>query len=297
MVDTYRGVQFFIDEILAGKVEGIEIGDGMLRIPVGYRYTSEALYTGPTAILNSTDTFSLTTKLVGPVPRIGNYRIMQGGVVTEKYAYFAMINTTDFPESAVQSYIVQYDLETWKEVGRSKSLLLDHANDMTYIPETNELMICHCYINYTRMSILDADTLEFKESRELQGVGGAYAIEYNALHGQFIACQGKTNMNFFDLNLQHLGYHGGKSTTLTTQGICADDKYIYHVLYSGSNKEEPDNMIFVYDWSSNFITQIKLGLKSFEPENISLVGDTFYIGCNNGDWTGGLVFSAKIEKN
>lgn len=52
-------------------------------------------------------------------------------------------------------------------------------------------------------------------------------------------------------------------------------------------------MIFVYDWSSNFITQIKLGLKSFEPENISLVGDTFYIGCNNGDWTGGLSFPPK----
>ena len=296
-VDSYRGVQYFIDEVLAGKVEGIEVGDGVLRIPVGYHYVSEVMDMGPSTILNSTDSFIAETKLVGPVPRIGNYKVMQGGVVTEDYAYFALINTADFPESAVEAYILKYDRETWKEVGRSKSLVLDHANDITYIPETNELYVVSCYVDSKRITVLDADTLEFKERKSRGGSNGAYALEYNPLRGQFVSGLGKTNMCIYDKDLNYVTYHQGKNTTLVTQGICADDKYIYHVLYSTkSNTEEPDNVIFVYDWDGNFITKIPIGIKSYEPENISLVGDTFYIACNNADWTGGIVFTAKIVK-
>lgn len=296
-VDTWRGVQYFIDEVLAGKAEGIEVGDGVLRIPVGYHYVSEVIDMGPSAILNATDKFVAKTKLIGPVPRIGNYRVMQGGVVTDKYAYFAMINTTDFPESAVEAYIIKYDRETFKEVGRSKSIVLDHANDIAYIPETNELYVVSCYVDSKRITVLDADTLEFKERKSLGGSNGAYALEYNPLRKQFVSGLGKTNMCIYDKDLNYVDYHQGQNTTLITQGICADDKYVYHVLYSPqSNKEEPENMIFVYDWSGNFITKIPLGIKAYEPENISLVGDTFYIGCNNADWTGGIVFTAQIVK-
>ena len=54
-------------------------------------------------------------------------------------------------------------------------------------------------------------------------------------------------------------------------------------------------MLFVYDWDGNFVTKIILGIE-YEPENLSLVGDTFYMGCNNSSWSGGLLFTAKIVK-
>ena len=55
-------------------------------------------------------------------------------------------------------------------------------------------------------------------------------------------------------------------------------------------------MIFVNDWEGNLITKVPLGLKEYEPENISLVGDTFYISCNNLADDGLSIFKAKIVK-
>lgn len=83
-----------------------------------------------------------------------------------------------------------------------------------------------------------------------------------------------------------------------TQGICADEKYVYHVMYStSSNTEEPMHMIFVRDWDGALIASIPVALKACEPENISLVGDMFYIGFNNSTGTGGVVYTVKLVKN
>ncbi len=298
-LETWQGVCYFLDEMLTGNAPGLTITDTAITVEPGFRYTSEAGAATPSTILNSTDTFIAKASVIGPISRIGNYKTMQGGCAIGEYGYYALINTVDFPESAVEGIIVKYDLATGEEVDRSKSIVMDHANDITYVPETNELYVVSCYVDSRRINILDADTLEFKGRKSLVGGGdGCYALEYNPLRKQFVSGCGRVNMNIYDENLEHVRFVAGKGTTLVTQGICADDKYIYHVLYSAkSNEKEPDHVIFVFDWEGNFVSNVRLTIpKAYEPENIALIGDTFYIACNNANWTGGLLFKAKIVK-
>ena len=171
-------------------------------------------------------------------------------------------------------------------------LNLGHANDITYVPDTNELYIIHGGINIT---VMDPDTLTVKDSKMLTRIEG-WSIEYNPGQERYVMGTANGGLVFYDKELELLGAKSGVDTTLATQGICADEKYIYYLFYSEKkNTVEPDNMLFVYDWDGNFITKITLGIE-YEPENISLIGDTFYIGCNNSSWSGGLLFTAKIVK-
>ena len=68
-----------------------------------------------------------------------------------------------------------------------------------------------------------------------------------------------------------------------------DNDFIYFVQYN-------QNVIMIYDWEGNLVKRVDMTLTGVEPENICLVDDTFYIGCNNSKWTGGIVYSLKIVK-
>ena len=246
-------------------------------------------------VINSTDQFKVTAELVGEVPRIDGFRIMQGGCVTEKYAWFIMINEENARNYFMtECYIIKYERETMEEISRSEVLMLGHANDIAYVPETNELYVIH--VNLNHVSVLDADSLEIKAEKIMEGEG--HGIDYNESRESFVIASGELLMFIRDKNFKLTGYADGVETTLTTQGICTDDKYIYHVLYSSPrNTEEPENMIFVFDWDGNLITKIPIGFKEYEPENISVVGDTIYIGFNDRlTWESGKVYAMKLEK-
>ena len=79
----------------------------------------------------------------------------------------------------------------------------------------------------------------------------------------------------------------GYSNGFTKQGVDADDKYLYFVLY---NK----NCIAVYTKDGGYVRQIDLPVTAGEPENICHVGDTFYIVYNNPTWSGGIVYETVI---
>jgi len=249
----------------------------------------------PAGMLNATDSFAVTTELVRDLPNIDdNFRVMQGGCVSEEYAWFMIVNAENYSDDYnKRCYIVQYDRETMEEVFRSEPLALGHANDLTYVAETNELYALHGH-RY-RISVLDADTLTIKEEIKLNEAFNCYAIEYNQDKDCFVLAMGKAGQAVFNRDWKPVQVASSQDTKLVTQGICADARYVYHVLYSTkSNTEEPDNMIYVIDWEGNLITKIPIGLEGYEPENISLVGDAFYIGCNDG--AGGIVFTAKLTK-
>jgi hypothetical protein len=58
----------------------------------------------------------------------------------------------------------------------------------------------------------------------------------------------------------------------TTQGICSDDTFIYHVLWDGARKSKPtfQNEIVVYDFYGNLVGVIHFAIGVIEPENISI---------------------------
>lgn len=247
----------------------------------------------PKEMLNAQDSYRIVTELALEIPAIDdNFRIMQGGCVTEEFAWFILVGAEGYGADLYkEAYMIKYDRSTMQEIGRSDKLLLGHANDVTYVPETNELYVSQSYSKW--VSILDADSLTVKEEKQLKMAH--YAIEYVPAKEMFVTALDSCGMIFYDKGLNLDGGAMSQDTTLVTQGICADDLYVYHVLYSTkSNTEELDNMIFVADWEGNLIAKIPVGIE-YEPENISLVGDTFYIGFNNG--AGGLVYTAKLVKD
>ena len=248
-------------------------------------------------LINSGNQFSTEATLVARVPEIGNYQVMQGGCVTEKYAWFVMLNSTDFPAYFTECYIFKYDTQTWEEISRSESLSLEHSNDIAYVPDTNELYVIHSSsIDNKRVSILDADTMEVKETVSLDTLGG-YSIDYNAEKQNFVVGSSGESMIFFDQELNLLYVKMGKDVKLTPQGICVDNQYVYHVMYSHSSEPaECSNLIRVYDWDGNFVTQIPLNVPNSEAENVSLIGDTFYIGFNHYGMDGAEVYAVKLVK-
>lgn len=219
---------------------------------------------------------------VGNVPKTGNFKVLQGGCATENYAWFAMINTADYDSKAAGVWIYKLDAKTWKVVKRSDLLMLDHANDITYLPETNEIAVAHCYVDNHKVTVLDADTL--KISRTMRAADrGFYSVTYNPTKKEFVCGTGKTNMLHFNSSMGFVKLCGGATTALTTQGICCDDKYIYHVLFTSSSApDEPFNMIFVNDYATGKIrNKIRLSITDQEPENISIVNGEFILGCNS----------------
>ena len=233
----------------------------------------------------------LTTKnqLLGHIPHVDdNFRVLQGGCVNEEYGWFALIGADKAKHYPLtECYILKFRLDTMEEVARSQVLKLGHANDITYLPETNELYVIH--VTGRQISILDADTLEIKGKKRM--TTEAYALDYDPATQRIVIALGTMGMLMYnDLDLKTdsvCGYGFPLESTLVTQGICCDDTYIYHVLWSpDSNTQEPDNVIVVFDWEGKEITRIPIGLKGMEPENISLVNDIFYISFNQADIPG-----------
>lgn len=253
----------------------------------------------PAALLNSEDHFELQSELVGTIPPIDGFRILQGGCVTEDNAWFAMVSEEQFNDwEKSQCYILRYDTKTMQETARSEVLTLGHANDITYVPATNELYVAHCY--QRMISVLDADTLTLKEVKRTDDAFkfDLYGISYNEKENCFITAYNRVAMIIYDADLKVIGSALPQKTELVTQGICSDDQYVYHVLYAADpDAEENENIILVLDWKGNEIARVPVGMEGIEPENISLVGDTFYIACNNSTWTGGEIYRGKLVKS
>ena len=227
--------------------------------------------------------YATLSERVGGVPKSGNFKALQGGTATADYAWFAMINTADYDTKAAGVWIYKLDAKTWKVIKKSEVLMLDHANDITYIPQTNEIAVAHCYVDSQKATFLNADTLTV--TRVLRSnTKGFYALAYNADRDEFIGGTGKANMNKYSGNLTFKQYYEGTGTQLTTQGIYCDNNYIYHILYSSGLKDEPDNMIFVnrYD-NGQKVAKIRLSISGQEPENLSIVNGAFIIGCNSSN--------------
>ena len=230
-----------------------------------------------------------STKLYD-VSAIDGKRIMQGGCTDGKYMYYAMVNSGD----TQTAYIRKFDIATGKHVKTSKALATDHSNDITYIPETNQLLVCHNSPRNTILSVVNADTLEFvkevglpfkifsisyQPDREVYVVGISGGKDFSVLDKNF-----KIDKNYLPASDRFTAI----DTEFTTQGVETDINYIYFVQYK-------TNVIMVYDWKGKFVNQILLDIPAnTEPENISIVGDYFVIACNNPSWTGGIVYKTKI---
>lgn len=277
-------VDYFMEHYLTSG-EHVEIGEGTYSISSAASVICNGTPADMTNIRLESNYATISEK-VAQVPKDGNFKIMQGGCVTEDYAYMAMINTADYDTKAAGCYIYKYDVKTWKLVKRSKVLMLDHANDITYNPDNNMLYVSHCYVDSKKISLIDADTLELKTSIWSDSTG-LYAFDYNEENNLFVGGTGKSTTMIYKNQLNGTqmitsGRIQGITTQMTTQGICSDANYVYHVMFTTSaSPDEPYNAIFIYDLDAKKLAHnVRLSISGQEPENISIVNGEFYIGCN-----------------
>ncbi len=284
--NTNLGLKYFLENYIK------EDSDGNIKIPTG-KFVSEPFDASVQAQIEETPTMSAKSTEFFDVKAIDGKKVMQGGCTDGKYLYAFMVNSGD----SQTAYVHKIDIATRETVKRSEAFATDHSNDGTYVSKTNEIYICHNAPNRTKITIIDADTLEYKKTITIkfQIFSIAYREDIDSFvvgisGGQNFTVLSRETMEVNKDILPNKDRFIVKSTGYTTQGVCCDDKYIYFVQYK-------QNVVMVYDWAGKFITRINLDIEGCEPENISVVGDKFYIQCNNSSWTGGIIYETEIVKD
>ncbi len=228
--------------------------------------------------------------VTAPSPTTG----VQGGCTDGKYYYQGFIQRIDEVEGAKDEkknkcVIIKFNMKTGNAIKKSKVLDLNHTNDITYLPKTNELVVAHNNPYRTKLTILDADTLKVKTSVEI--MDKIYSITYAPEKDMYcVGLSGGQNLRFYKSDFTRLNSTYVPATQITknytTQGICSDDNYIYCVLWdsAGYTAGNPvDNVITVYDWYGNYVGIIHISIGRVEPENISISNGTLYvIGASGG---------------
>ena len=265
--------------------------DKGMTVPQGFRYAADAEVLNPSMHIGKDNELEVKmTEIYTIKPHTDangvNCTIIQGACTDGEYLYTCL---NDGAKSGAITTIVKTELITGKVVAKYEGLKIDHANDLTYNPKTNEIIACHNSPNNQWISIFDAETMAFKETKKIRH--NIYAIEYDEeLDCYWVGISSTYDFVSYDADLKKYGsVRKGYSNGFTKQGVDADDKYLYFVLY---NK----NCIAVYTKDGEYVRQIDLPVSAGEPENISHVGDVFYIVYNNPSWTGGIVYETVITE-
>lgn len=246
--------------------------------------TAAALLSGGVAV-----TSDATALCAVPYPG-EDVRGFQGGCSDgKKYYYIAMMHY-DFPSGQEDNYtrIAKVDLESGKVVKYSDALRLHHCNDLTYDPRRNCLIASHNRPHSERISFIDAETLTLLESRDLPFP--IYAIEYHPeRNGYVVGLSGTRKYRFLDKDMRPVDDRVFQFTPLTDrytkQGVAADDRLIYFILWDGKHAKAEDfqNLIAVYNWDGEYCGLIEFDVGVKEPENISIVNGEILAVCGGSE--------------
>ena len=270
-----RALAFFVEQMQSGLFGRISTGEMAVKKGIEVVVDCSEEYALDIA-LRSSNTLQASSTLVTTVLGPSN-SWAQGGYTDGTYYYQAFIvKDTASNEANNTVTLVKWEMENGVPLKEVSNVVLNHANDLTYNPNTNQFIVCHNKPFLAKISFVDAETLEVVGYKML--AYDIYCIDYNAARNEYVVgvCGGPT-IRVLDENFNHK--RGPYQPTRRTdgyvlQGVACDESYIYFVLYK-------QNVITVYDWSGNFITLIRLDVGSIEPENISVVDKVIYVGCGS----------------
>ena len=205
-----------------------------------------------------------------------DFKGFQGGCSDGKRYYYQVLMHYELSDrSKDYSCIARVDLKTG-EVTHSGVLSLGHANDVTYLREKHLLVIAENSPNPRRVYFVDPDTLTVVGSEEI--CDPIYALEYNELRRRYlVGLSGPREFRFLDEEFRPTEDFTHRTVPsddrCVKQGICADDTYLYFILWDGRHKTEPDfqNRISVYDWSGAYCGTVNFDVGPNEPESLSIV--------------------------
>ncbi|MBO5294605.1 MAG: hypothetical protein J6B71_05105 [Clostridia bacterium] len=220
----------------------------------------------------------------------------QGGCTDGTYYYYCMI--TDNSVSPTKCQILKFDIEKQTLVKVSKDLMMGHANDATYNPHTNTVIVSEAGTAY---HLIDPDTLTIKETVHMSP---CWAISYNPDLRIYVLAD-NSKFYIYDENYRFqkefsiegiMGAEFSENGNFGSQGLTTDDKFIYYLEYWQNKNNHSDircNIVVFDIRTGKFLERIPLKMGR-EVENIDIYNDTFYIVCNNIFWTGSECYKVKI---
>lgn len=254
-----------------------EAGD--LVIPRGVDIKSENIEPTISQYFGKDIDTTLSCELVGNISVIDGCKIIQGGTSDGRYLYVILNDGGSTNESV--SAMVKIDIATMQVVKTAKDLHVCHGNDILYIKKANELVVVHNAPDRNKVSVFDADTLEYKRTQTLPL--NIYCMSYDEeLDCYWVGVSGGDNFAKLTNEFKLVRVYASQHHTYVTQGMDSDGEYLYFVRYK-------TNCVIVYDKNAGYIGEYPIEFAG-EPENIVRVGDVFYIIGNNSSWKGGLIY-------
>lgn len=162
-------------------------------------------------------------------------------------------------------------------------LYLEHANNITYLPEISAYYVTSCQGTvrecWNGYSVVDKDSLEITEKGELEQP--FFAMSYCPERKAYASARwGGETLDFWD---------SARNLTLTkeadppgtlSQGVFAAEDSVWFVRSSQNGYKQEFR---VYDWEGELITTIPLYLKGdAESESVNIVDGVMYVTSNAG---------------
>lgn len=261
----YTG-ELTLDGLLSNIKISVVMGDNVVsNVQLGEMYNNlKKAITIPGMIYKSDPAFDIFLNAES------KYRL-QGCAVGKGFLYYSMTE-----QDTSNSYIYKASLSNGELVSSSTGKY-GHAGDMTFNPNTNEIITLTAETSYTDLFILDADTLSLKKTIRINTEGWRLAaIAYNPYTKGYVAEFAKNNtwseykFAFTDSNFAVLSEFDSIKLGYTLQGIECDGKYIY-AMYAYPN------IVIVYSINGAYVGYIKIPFAT-ESECITKQNDILFIG-------------------
>ena len=219
------------------------------------------------------------------------YGIAQGGNSDGTYSYTAMVKKG----STTYIKIIKTRLSDMKVVKTSGDLKLDHANDITYDPANNRLVVTHNNNHTKRVSFVNPDTLKvtgYKDITVPSTLKGAVKSQLSRING-FASItyvpEGKYEGNYIAVISNYHDFLVLDKNFVPVEYVSVSARYDSSIIYyQGADVVNGDlyigvyprnfsynNIICVYDQNGEYKGNINL-IKGFEMENIYHSGNYMY---------------------
>ncbi len=200
---------------------------------------------------------------------------MQGGDTDGKYGYYAINDGGDQGESLTKIYKV--DFATWEIVAISEPMQCGHANDVTYVSDTNELLVTWCENPIENVTVINAETLEYVSTVTLPYKHAV--MDYSAGRKQYVlGGMGKNDYTVCDANWEFDSNIPQSNMKFAMQSLECDDKLIYNI--QSPNSGGSDGYLFVYNWDGELLHLITFDME-YESENVCLYGNKMILAVND----------------
>lgn len=269
-----------LDYLMEQFIRTDESGQPVMELTCGYSYISEERADAQQSFdikqlceSGQGIAFAMMERVIR-VPSSEGCTVLQGGGSDGTYLYYALINKSTTPETAV---IHKYDPKTWGLVKSSGVLPTGHTNDITYDKKHDRLVISSGTDSWRGTHFLDPDTLEIVDY--IVAPISHRGIEYLPSTNQYIIGTGYT-IYLTDEALNPIRSFPCRDPQYVTQGLYCDEKYVYDVRY---NSGSTPHYIIVHDIDGNYMGSAKLSGVTTEPENLTMYNGEYYLACNQSN--------------